>query len=86
MHQARRTISVWLEATEVFLAGAILADIRIRQRFLLYVDAQTHFLKSVTRTTSLLSSFAESWPAGEVLSNLFEKLLEVVSDDSSNVP
>lgn len=80
-HRARRTVSVWLEATEVFIAGAILVDLMIRRRFLSYVDVQAPIIKSVTRCISLLTSFAESWPAGGVLSHLFEKLSEVVLNE-----
>jgi len=80
-HRERRTISIWLSTTDVFTAGAILADISIRRKLSSQRQDNLVPLRAWNRCTSLLSSYVEAWSSAQVYRDVFEKLLEVVLED-----
>ncbi|KAH8806159.1 fungal-specific transcription factor domain-containing protein [Xylogone sp. PMI_703] len=80
-HRERQILSIWLATCDAFTAGIILEHTLIKHNSPAETSSQGTSLKSLTRCMSLLSSFAEIWPPGEIYKDVFQKLLEFIMDN-----
>lgn len=85
LNQNRMIISIWLAAEEAMKAGVVKVSCIIFQRRVTRPGVQSLndtessvTLKSITKVSSLLASFAARWPAGAAYVNAWEALVELM--------